>query len=87
MPATASTTSAMSAPAGIPPPGFGCQNSVPVTDVFCAPTCIGTRQSKTFVRLLVSVTCFGATLLIQWMRWSCHWKLLVRSTTFQSGRS
>jgi hypothetical protein len=56
-----------------------------VTDVLRAPTCTGTRQSNTFVRLFLSVTCFGGTLLIQWMRWSCHWKLPVRSTTFQSG--
>ena len=69
----------------MPPPGFGCQKSVPVTFVFVAPTCIGTFQSKTFVRLLLSVTCFGVMLLIQWMRWSCHWKLPVRSTIFQSG--
>ena len=44
-----------------------------MTFVFVAPTCIGTFQSKTFVRLLLSVTCLGVMVLIQWMRWSCHW--------------
>jgi len=58
---------------------------VPVTAPRAPPTCSGTDQSKTFVRLLLSVTCLGGTLLIQWMRWSCHWKRPVRSTTCHSG--
>jgi hypothetical protein len=69
----------------MPPPGFGCQKSEPVTGARVRPTWSGTFQSKTFVRRLLSVTCFGGTLLIQWMRWWCHWKLPVRSTTCQSG--
>ncbi len=72
------------APTGAPPP-VPAQNRVPFTAPFVPPTWSGTFQSKTFVRFVLSVTCFGVIVLIQWMRWSCHWKLPARSTTCQSG--
>ena len=55
------------------------------TAPFCAPTWIGTCQSKISVRLLLSLTCGGVSGDIQWMRWSCHSNCPVRSTTTQCG--
>ena len=76
-----STTSATIAAVGTPPPERRPEQLSRQLAACGSRTPIGTRQSKTFVRLSLSVTCGGiAPFDIQWMRWSCHSKRPVLPT-------